>query len=68
MHTQPFSFLESEINTEIWAGLIALGCVSVAFLAGWCMRPDEHTDDDEQADYLLAERIKQMTHDKDKGV
>lgn len=50
---QPFSFLEfevSELSPEVAAFLIMAASVSIGFLVGWCVRPDDHTqEDDKQA-------------------
>jgi hypothetical protein len=62
---QPFSFLEFDMNTPAWITLIALGLVAIPVIAGFVMREEPHTteDDDEQLrniqpDWPLTERIK----------
>jgi hypothetical protein len=63
---QPFSFLEFDMNTPAWITLIALGLVAIPVIAGFVMREEPHTteDDDEQLrniqpDWPLVERLKQ---------
>lgn len=51
----------SDLSPEVAAALLMLAAVSIGFLIGWCVRPDDHTpeDDRDQADYLISHAKKQ---------
>ena len=43
------------LTTEVIAALVMLTALCIGFLVGWCMRPDDHTPDEDrkQIDALI---------------